>query len=88
MNFWIKGVVTMRIRFKTDGSVTGKGWRLNWLAVGKIKFSKRSVDGVYQKLRVGNQSLLMKAGVDLENDLCVFHFKAITPGVECVQPSI
>ena len=43
--------------------------------------------GVYQKLRVG-KSLLMKMGVDLENDLCVFHFKAKTPGVECVQPSI
>ena len=43
--------------------------------------------GVYQKLRVG-KSLLMKAGFDLENDLCFFHFKAITPGVECVQPSI
>ena len=34
-----------RIRFKTDGSVTGKGWRLNWLASGKIKVSNRSVSG-------------------------------------------
>ena len=47
----------MRIRFKTDGSVTGKGWRLNWLAVGKIKFSKRSVDGSLSKVASWQKSV-------------------------------
>ena len=47
----------MRIRFKTDGSVTGKGWHFNWLASGKIKFSNRSVSGGLSKVASWQKSV-------------------------------